>query len=126
MRAPWAWRWKVKGACGRGIYVNMKTALETNFVGKQRLYNRRLLQLCSHYLVDPVACTPASGWEKGQVESQIGLVRERVSSSIGCFESPNETVKQHRVASAYSWSPRLLGGAGAASLDTAFGTAKSA
>src|SRR6266404_4468620 len=35
------------------------------------------LQMCSHYLVDPVACTPASGWEKGQVENQVGLVRER-------------------------------------------------
>jgi hypothetical protein len=26
---------------------------------------------------DPVACTPASGWEKGQVENQVGLIRER-------------------------------------------------
>jgi hypothetical protein len=33
--------------------------------------------VCSHYLVEPVACTPASGWEKGQVENQVGLVRER-------------------------------------------------
>jgi transposase len=66
-----------KGTCGRGIYDNMKTAVETIFVGKQRLYNRRFLQMCSHYLVDPVACTPASGWEKGQVENQVGLVRER-------------------------------------------------
>src|SRR5215204_3251400 len=66
-----------KGACGRGIYDNMKTAVETIFVGKQRLYNRRFLQMCSHYLVDPVACTPASGWEKGQVENQVGVVRER-------------------------------------------------
>src|SRR6516165_336998 len=66
-----------KGACGRGIYDNMKTAVEKIFVGKQRLYNRRFLQMCSHYLVDPVACTPASGWEKGQVENQVGLVRER-------------------------------------------------
>jgi transposase len=66
-----------KGACRRGIYDNMKTAVETIFVGKQRLYNRRFLQMCSHYLVDPVACTPASGWEKGQVENQVGLVRER-------------------------------------------------
>ena len=33
--------------------------------------------MCSHYLVQPVACTPASGWEKGQVENQVGLVRER-------------------------------------------------
>jgi len=66
-----------KGACGRGIYDNMKTAVETIFIGKKRLYNRRFLQMCSHYLVDPVACTPASGWEKGQVENQVGLVRER-------------------------------------------------
>jgi transposase len=66
-----------KGTCRRGIYDNMKTAVETVFVGKDRLYNRRFLQMCSHYLVDPVACTPASGWEKGQVENQVGLVRER-------------------------------------------------
>jgi transposase len=66
-----------KGACGRGIYDNMKTAVETVFIGKDRLYNRRFLQMASHYLVDPVACTPASGWEKGQVENQVGLVRER-------------------------------------------------
>jgi hypothetical protein len=46
----------------------MKTAV----VGKDRLYNRRFLQMCSHYLVDPVGCTPASGWEKGQVENQVG------------------------------------------------------
>ena len=66
-----------KGACGRGIYDNMKTAVDAIFVGKERLYNRRFQQMCSHYLVDPVACTPASGWEKGQVENQVGLVRER-------------------------------------------------
>ena len=66
-----------KGACTRGIYDNMKTAVDTIFVGKDRQYNRRFLQMCSHYLVDPVACTPASGWEKGQVENQVGLVRER-------------------------------------------------
>src|SRR6201989_851768 len=66
-----------KGTCRHGIYDNMKTAVETIFVGKGRLYNRRFLQMCSHYLVDPVACTPASGWEKGQVENQVGLVRER-------------------------------------------------
>ena len=65
-----------KGASGRGIYDNMKTAVD-DLRRQQRLYNRRFLQMCSHYLVDPVACTPASGWEKGQVENQVGLVRER-------------------------------------------------
>ena len=66
-----------KGACSRGIYDNMKTAVDTILVGKERTYNRRFLQMCGHYLIDPVACTPASGWEKGQVENQVGLVRER-------------------------------------------------
>ncbi|WIY51464.1 IS21 family transposase [Devosia sp. YIM 151766] len=66
-----------KGTCTRGIYDNMKTAVDTILVGKDRVYNRRFLQMCGHYLIDPVACTPASGWEKGQVENQVGLVRER-------------------------------------------------
>src|SRR6201996_2957686 len=66
-----------RGACTRGIYDNLKTAVDTIFVGRERAYNRRFLQMCSHYLVDPVACTPASGWEKGQVENQVGLIRER-------------------------------------------------
>ena len=35
------------------------------------------MALANHYLFEPVACTPASGWEKGQVENQVGLVRER-------------------------------------------------
>ena len=67
-----------RGTCQRGIYDNMKTAVETIFVGRERAYNRRFLQMCSHYLVEPVACTPASGWEKGQVENQVGLMRERL------------------------------------------------
>src|SRR3954454_19888134 len=66
-----------KGACTRGIYDNMKTAVETVFIGKERQFNRRFLRMCGHYLVEPVACTPAAGWEKGQVENQVGLVRER-------------------------------------------------
>ncbi|TCM53049.1 hypothetical protein C8J36_10711 [Rhizobium sp. PP-F2F-G48] len=51
--------------------------MEAVFIGKERLYNRRFLQMRSHYLVHPVACTPASGWKKRQVENQVGLVPER-------------------------------------------------
>ena len=79
-----------RGACRRGIYDNMKTAVETILVGKERLYNRRFLQMCSHYLVEPVACTPASGWEKGQVENQVGLVRERFFTPRLRFKSYEE------------------------------------
>ena len=79
-----------KGACSRGVYDNMKTAVETIFVGKDRQYNRRFLQMCSHHLVEPVACTPASGWEKGQVENQVGLVRERFFTPRLRFKSYDE------------------------------------
>ncbi len=66
------------GVCRRGIYDNMKTAVEAIFVGKARQYNRRFLQMCSHHLIEPVACTPAAGWEKGQVENQVGNLRDRL------------------------------------------------
>jgi transposase len=77
-----------KGACTRGIYDNMKTAVDAVFVGKDRQYNRRFLQMCAHHLVDPVACTPAGGWETGEVENQVGLVRER-------FFTPRLRVKSY-------------------------------
>ena len=83
-----------KGTCTRGIYDNMKTAVDTIFVGRERAYNRRFLQMCSHYLVDPMACTPASGWEKGQVENQVGLVRER-------FFTPRLRVKSYEEMNAW-------------------------
>jgi transposase len=77
-----------KGACTRGIYDNMKTAVDCVFMGKDRQFNRRFAQMCGHYLVEPTACTPASGWEKGQVENQVGLVRER-------FFTPRLKVKSY-------------------------------
>jgi transposase len=83
-----------KGACTRGIYDNMKTAVDAIFVGRERAYNRRFLQMCSHYLVDPVACTPASGWEKGQVENQVGVVRGR-------FFTPRLRVKSYEELNAW-------------------------
>ena len=66
------------GACERGIYDNMETAVDAVFVGKDRKFNRRFAQMCSHYLVEPTACTPAAGWEKGQVENQVGSLRQRL------------------------------------------------
>ena len=59
------------GSCRKGIYDNMKTAVKTILLGKNREYNPRFVQMCSHHLFEPIACTPAAGWEKGQVESQV-------------------------------------------------------
>jgi hypothetical protein len=53
----------------------MKTAVKTILQGKDREYNPRFLQMSCHHLFEPVACTSGSGWEKGQVENQVGTGR---------------------------------------------------
>jgi transposase len=75
------------GACRRGIYDNMRTAVDAICAGKQRGFNRRFLQLCSHHLVEPTACTPNAAWEKGQVENQVRTARGRFFTPIPRFES---------------------------------------
>jgi hypothetical protein len=50
--------------------------------------------MCGHYLVEPTACTPAAGWEKGQVENQVGLIRER-------FFTPRLRVKSYEELNAW-------------------------
>ena len=72
-----------RGTCTRGIYDNMKTAVESVFVGRARLYNRRFLQMCGHYLVEPVACTPASAGRRGRSRTRSGWCAS-VSSRPGC------------------------------------------
>ena len=66
------------GVTRRGIYDNMKTAVDAVFMGKERRFNSRFQEMCSHFVIDPVACTPASGWEKGQVENQVGYARDNI------------------------------------------------
>ena len=62
----------------RGIYDNMKTAVTTVFTGKERVFNRRFLLMTDHYMIEPTACSPAAGWEKGQVENQVQTIRGRM------------------------------------------------
>jgi len=63
------------GTCKSGIYDNMKTAIKKILRGKERELNEQFAQMASHYLFEPIACTPASGWEKGRVEKQVGDTR---------------------------------------------------
>ena len=63
------------GACVRGIYDNMSSAVDAVFVGKERRFNRRFLQLCNHYLIEPVACTPAAALRQAQEGGAVGHAR---------------------------------------------------
>jgi transposase len=58
----------VGGSPTRGIYDHLKTWVAEGLAGKERGFNPRLLTLRGHYRGEPVACTPAAGWEKGQGE----------------------------------------------------------
>ena len=94
------------GVCRRGIYDNLKTVVTKVLMGKDRVFNRRFQNLASYYLFDPIACTPAAGWEKGQVENQVGVVRHRFFATRRRFadlEELNEWLAdecRHRAASA--------------------------
>jgi transposase len=59
------------GVPRRGIYDNMKTAVDQVRAGKQRTVNTRFAAMASHYLFDPDFCNVASGWEKGVVEKNV-------------------------------------------------------
>lgn len=66
------------GVARRGIYDNMKTAVDKVKRGKGRIVNARFAALCSHYLFDPDFCNVASGWEKGVVEKNVQDSRRRI------------------------------------------------
>ena len=62
----------------RGIYDNMKTAVDKVGVGKRRIVNTRFAAMASHYPFDPDFCNVASGWEKGVVEKNVQDSRRRI------------------------------------------------
>jgi len=70
------------GSCRKSIYDNLKTVVSKILMGKDRDFNRRFQNLASHYLFEPVACTPTAGWEKGQVESQVKFIPSPFSSLL--------------------------------------------
>lgn len=67
------------GVPRRGIYDNMKTAVDkVKKKGKGRIVNARFSVMCAHYLFDPDFCNVASGWEKGVVEKNVQDSRRRI------------------------------------------------
>ena len=78
------------GVPKRGIYDNMKTAVKRIGVGKEREFNAQFLSMMNHYMIEPVACTPASGWEKGQVERQVLTLRKQVFEPMLAFVTWDE------------------------------------
>ena len=82
------------GVARRGIYDNMRTAVDKVKKGKGRTVNARFAVMCAHYLFDADFCNVASGWEKGVVEKNVQDSRRRIwieaqSHKWGNFEELN-------------------------------------
>jgi transposase len=75
------------GVPERGIYDNMKTAVDKVGRGKARTVNQRFQAMVSHYLFEAEFCNPAAGWEKGQVEKQVRDMRHRLWQNAPAFPS---------------------------------------
>ena len=83
------------GVPKRGIYDNMKTAVDKVGQGKQRSVNARFEAMTGHYLFDHEFCNRAAGWEKGIVEKNVqdrrrGVVREVTERRWGSLAELNE------------------------------------
>jgi transposase len=80
------------GVPRRGIYDNMKTAVDKVNKGKGRTVNARFAVMCAHYLFDPDFCNVAAGWEKGIVEKNVQDSRRRIwlDAQDGQFHSFEE------------------------------------
>ena len=64
------------GVPRRVIIDNPKTMVTYVSRSKDRIFHPRFLACMNHYVMEPVACTPASGWEKGQIEKQVQNIRQ--------------------------------------------------
>ena len=69
----------------RGIYDNMRTAVDRVGHGKDRQVNMRFLAMANHYVFEPAFCNPAAGWEKGQVEKNVQDARRRLWQLMPSF-----------------------------------------
>jgi len=85
----------------RGIYDNMKTAVDKVGRGKARIVNARFRAMTGHFLYEPTFCNPAAGWEKGQVEKLVRDARPRIWHDVPKFadlKALNEWLERRCIA----------------------------
>lgn len=75
------------GVAHRGIYDNMRTAVDRIGKGKHREVNSRFAAMVSHYLFEAEFCNPAAGWEKGRVEKNVRDARHRLWHVAPAFQT---------------------------------------
>ena len=95
-----------EGVAKRGIYDNMRTAVDKVGHGKERIVNARFEAMTGHYLFEHEFCNRAAGWEKGIVEKNVqdrrrGVLREAAERHWTSLAELNDWLQ---VACKTSWS----------------------
>ena len=75
------------GVPRRGIYDNMRSAVDKVGRGKERQVDARFSAMVSHFLFEAEFCNPASGSEKGQIEKNVQDARHRLWQPMPSFPS---------------------------------------
>lgn len=75
------------GVPRRGIYDNMKTAVDRIGKGRERQVNLRFQVMVNHYVFDAEFCNAAAGWEKGQIEKNVQDSRHRLWHGAPAFDT---------------------------------------
>jgi hypothetical protein len=84
----------------RGIYDNMKTAVDKVNKGKGRIVNARFAVMCAHYLFDPDFCNVASGWERRCRKERPG---QSAAHLAGCAESTLRLLHRTQCVAGRAW-----------------------
>ena len=95
-----------EGVAKRGIYDNMRTAVDKVGHGKERIVNARFEAMTGHYLFEHEFCNRAAGWEKGIVEKNVqdrrrGVLREAAERHWDSLAELNDWLQS---ACKTSWS----------------------
>src|SRR3546814_2401801 len=83
------------GVPRRGIYDNMRTAVDKVGRGKERKVNTRFLTMVSHYLFEAEFCNPAAGWERSEEHTSELQSLMRISYAVFCLKKKTQQKSTH-------------------------------
>lgn len=78
------------GVPTEGLFDNLKTAVQKNLQGRDRLEQEAFLALQAHYLFKAEFCNVRAGNEKGRVEGTVGYVRRNAFVPLPEVQSMEE------------------------------------
>jgi hypothetical protein len=84
--------------------------------GKERNFNDRFGQLCSHYLFEPTACTPAAGWRRARWRTRSCAAASSSPAEGQSYAELNEMLKERPQSARSHPHPALAGQSVMASL----------